>query len=156
MTVQTGTGVTVAIGTIATATTLAQFEADSYTAVGEVSEVGEFGDARNIVTWSSLADGRVRKARGSADSGDVPVTYGYDSTNSGQDAIRTAFNVTSQSADEFNFRVQLNDQISTNPTTFYFRARIAGLRMQSISNDGIVTRVAQLAVNSAVIEKEAA
>jgi hypothetical protein len=156
MAIQTGSGVSLAIGTTAAASSLGQYEADTYTTVGEVSEIGEFGDERAVVEFMSLADSRVRKARGSANAGDCQVTYAYDSTNSGQDALRTAFLVTSQSADEYNFRIMFNDQISTNPTTWYFRAKITARRVQSVSNDNIVTVVATLAINTAMTEKEAA
>jgi len=156
MAVQTGSLATLALGTTAAATTLAQFEADSYTSVGEVSEIGAFGDERKVVPWISLADARTRKARGSADAGDMMVTYGYDSTNGGQDNLRTAFATVSQSADEFNFRVQLNDSLGSNPTTFYFRGKVTQRRVQSISADNIVTVNATIAINSAVIEKESA
>jgi hypothetical protein len=156
MAIQTGSGVSLAIGTTAAATTLGQYQADSYTTVGEVSEIGAFGDERNVVSFLSLADGRVRKARGSANAGDAQVTYAYDSTNSGQDNLRTAFNTVSQSADEFNFRVQFNDSLGSNPTTWYFRARITQRRVQNITTDAIVMVNATLAINSALVEQEAA
>ena len=151
MAIQSGTGCTIAIGTTQAAVTAQQFAMDDYTEVGEVSEIGEFGDQRNIVTFTSLADGRVRKARGTADAGDVPVTYAFDGGDEGQDALKTAFEELSQSADEFNFRVQLSDGLIT-PTTFYFRARVSSRRVQSITNDGIVTVQAMLAINSPVVE----
>lgn len=151
MAIQSGTGCTIAIGTTLAAVNAGQFAQDDYTVVGEVSEIGEFGDQRSIVTFTSLADGRVRKARGTADAGDVPVTYAFDGGDEGQDAIRDAFEEQSQSADEFNFRIQLSDGIAT-PTTFYFRARVTARRVQSITNDGIVTVQAMLAINSPVVE----
>jgi hypothetical protein len=156
MAIQTGSGVSLSIGTTAAATTLAQFQADSYTTVGEVAEIGEFGDERAIVSFMALADGRVRKARGSANAGDAVITFAYDSTNVGQDGLRNAFNAVSQSADEFNFRVLFNDQISVNPTTWYFRARISQRRVQNITNDNIITVQVTLAINSALVELEAA
>src|SRR5690606_17681320 len=154
MAIQSGTGCTIAIGTTQAATSAQEFAMDDYTEVGEVSEIGEFGDQRNIVTFTSLADGRVRKARGTADAGDVPVTYAFDGGDEGQDALKTAFEELSQSADEFNFRVQLSDGLIT-PTTFYFRARVSSRRVQSITNDGIVTVQAMLAINSPVVEVSA-
>jgi len=156
MAIQTGTGASVAIGTTAAATTLGQFEADSYTVVGETSSLGAFGDRREIVEFKSLADGRVRKARGSANAGDMTVTFGYDSTDSGQAAVKAAFEVVSQSADEFNFRVMNNDSLGSNPTTRYFRARVSSREQQEITNDGIVMMQAVLAINSAIVEKPAA
>jgi hypothetical protein len=156
MAIQSGAGVALAIGTTLAASTLGGFQADAYTTVGEVSEIGAFGDERNVIKFLSLADGRVRKARGSADAGDAVVTYAYDSTNSGQDNLRTAFNTVSQSADEFNFRVTFNDSLGTNATTWYFRAKIFTRRVQNITTDGIVMVQATLGINSALIEQEAA
>ena len=108
MTTQNGSGVTIAIGTTQAASNLTEYEADSYTVAGEIAEIGEFGDERNIVEFLSLADSRVKKSRGSANAGDAPVTYAFDGSDSGQDAIKAAFDVTSQAADEFNFRIQFN------------------------------------------------
>jgi hypothetical protein len=149
---KTGTGCTIAIGTTAAATTAAQFAADSYTEVGEVEEIGEFGDQRNPVQFAALSDGRVRKARGTADAGDVPVIYAHKTADGGQDALKTAYDTVSQSLDEFNFRIQLNDSLGVSATTFYFRAKIMSRRVQSISNDGIVRAQSLLAINSPVVE----
>lgn len=154
--IKTGTGVTLAIGTTAAATNQAQFEADTYTEVGDVEEIQEFGDARNPVTFAALADGRVRKARGTADAGDVTIIYAHQTGDGGQDAIKTAFEVTSQAADEFNFRIQLNDSEGVSPTTFYFRAKVMSRRVQAITNDGVIRVAAMLSINSAVIEVAAA
>ena len=163
MAIQTGSGATIAIGatiygspiTAGPANTLAEFRVITYTTIGEVSEIGEFGDERTIVPFISLADGRTRKARGSADAGDVQITFAYDAADAGQDAIATAFAVSSQNLDQYPFRVRLNDATGTGSptnigTTYYFGAKITQLRTQSISNDGIVTRVATLAINTAV------
>lgn len=161
MAIQTGSGVTLSIGTTQAVDfdsgTQGDFEGDSYTEVGEVSEIGEFGDERTVVEFISLADGRVRKARGSANAGDAVITYAYDSTDTGQDALKSAFEETSQAADEFNFRVRFNDAPeSGTPSTFYWRARITSRRVQSITNDGVVTVQATLAINSPIVEVAAA
>lgn len=155
MATQTGSGVTLSIGTTQAAANQAAFESDTYQAVGEVSEIGEFGDERTIVEFISLSDGRVRKARGSANAGDAVVTYAYDSADDGQDDLKDAFEATSQSADEFNFKVEFNDAgigSPSSPSTFYWRARVTSRRVQSITNDGIVTVQATLAINSPIIE----
>lgn len=152
---KTGSGVTLAIGTTVAATTQAEFEADTYAVAGLVEEIGEFGDQRNSVQFLSLADSRVQKARGAADAGDATVTYAHETGDGGQDALKTAFETASAAADEFNFRVEFNDQITPstgNPTTFYFRAKIMGRRVQSITADGVVKVQATLAINSPVLE----
>lgn len=156
--IKTGTGCTIAIGTVLAAPngTQAEYEADSYTAAGDVESIGRFGDKRAPVTFAALEDGRLRKARGTADAGDMEVVYAHKTADSGQDAITAAFAATSQATDEFNFRVQLNDQISTSPTKFYFRARVLGNEMLEITNDGVVRRSVTLAINTAVLEVAAA
>lgn len=153
---QSGSGWTIAIGTTQAASNLTEYESDTYTEVGEVVSIGEFGDERNIIESLPLSAARVLKARGSANAGDVPVSYNFDVSDGGQDAIKSAFEVTSQSADEFNFRIQANDSGGTNPTTWYFRAKIASLRVQEVSADNIVTRMSTLAINTAVTQKDAA
>lgn len=156
--IKTGTGCTISIGTVLAAPngTAAEYAADTYASVGDVESIGRFGDKRASVTFAALSDGRMRKARGTADAGDSEVVYAHVTANSGQDAIYAAFNATSQSNDEFNFRIQLNDLISTSPTTFYFRARIMGREVLEIVNDGVVRVAATLAINTTVLEVAAA
>lgn len=156
MAVQTGSGVVVAIGTTQAAEDQSDYESDSYTTIGEVAESGEFGDTRQIVPWISLADGRTRKARGSSDAGDWPLTVGFDGNDAGQAALKAAFAVVSQSADEFNFRVQLNDSEGVSPTTFYFRGKVTSRPVQGITPDNIVTMSFTVAINTAILEVAAA
>lgn len=158
MAIKTATGSTIAIGTtLATPNgTQAEYEADTYTTVGSIESISEFGDQRSAVQFSSLSDSRVQKARGIADAGDAEVVYAHATGEAGQVAMKAAFAATSQSTDEFNFRVQLNDQISTSPTRYYFRARVLSDRQLELTNDGVVRKKAVLAINTAVREVDAA
>lgn len=144
MAITTGTGVKFAIGT-----TAANYADDTYEVVGEVTEIGEFGPSRSIVEFASLDDGRMRKLRGVENLGDMTVTYADDGTNDGQQDMEAAYAVTSAAADEFNFRIQLNDSAGAglDPTTIYVRAKVSGLVVQSVTNDGVVMRQATLAIN---------
>lgn len=152
MAITTGTGVTFAIGTTAPANDAESFAQDSYQLVGEVSEIGEFGPSRSIVEFASLDDGRMRKLRGVENLGDLTVTYADDGTNEGQQDMEDAYAVQSHAADEFNFRIQLNDAQgeALAPTTIYVRAKVSGLVIQSITNDGVIMRQATLAINEFV------
>lgn len=156
MTVQTGSGVDISIGTTAAASNATQFAADTYTVIGEVSESGEFGDVRQIVPFISLADGRVRKARGSKDGGEWQLTVAFDGSDAGQIAVKNAFAVVSQTADEYNWRVRLNDSGGINPTTFYFRGKVVSRPMQGISADNIITMAFTIAITSDQVEVAAA
>ena len=154
----TGADASIAIGTTAAASNVQQFEDDTYDVIEQTSEIGEFGDERNIVSFITLADGRTLKARGSADAGDMDITYAHKpGGDDGQDALLSAFNA-SQGADEFNFRVMLDDQITPstgNPTTYYFRGKVVSNRLQAISPDGTVTRLARVAINTAILTVDA-
>lgn len=158
MAIKTATGSTIAIGTTLATTngTQAEYEADSYTTIGEIESIGEFGDQRNAVTFASLGDGRMQKARGIADAGDTVIVYAHKTGDAGQAALVAGYQATSQATDEFNFRVQLNDQISTNPTKFYYRARVLSDRVLELTNDGVVRKQVTLAINTAVLEVAAA
>jgi hypothetical protein len=157
MAIKTGTGCSIAIGTVLAAPngTQAEYEADSYVSLGEVESIGQFGDQRSSVTFASLADGRMQKARGVADAGDAVITFAHKTSDAGAVALKAAFAATSQATDEFNFRIQLADTISTSPTKFYFRARVMGIPLQEIQNDGVVRVQATLAINTAVLEVDA-
>jgi hypothetical protein len=156
--IKTGTGSSIAIGTIlGTPNGLrTEYEADTYTVIGETTTIPELGDERSNVEFVALADGRKRKARGVADAGGGEIIFGHKTGDAGQVALKAAFNATSQSTDEFNFRVQFNDSLGLNPTTRYFRARVGSMRVKEITNDGIVLVGAMLEVNTAVLEVDAA
>jgi hypothetical protein len=158
MAIKTGTGASLAIGTVLAAPngTQAEYEADAYTTVGNVESIGEFGDQRNAVEFTSLADTRKQKARGVADAGDSVITYAHTSGDTGHTLLAAAYAATSQATDEFNFRIQLADTIATSPTKFYFRARVLANKMLELTNDGVVRRQTMLAINTAVLEVAAA
>lgn len=155
MTIKTGQGSSFAIGTTAAATVLADFQADTYTAVGKVETVGEFGDEREIVRFLDLSSGRVEKARGSADAGDQTVVFADNTGDAGQLALEAAYDATSQATDEFNFRVRFNDSLGVNATTFYYRGRITTLKVQEITNNGTIMRRVVVAINSKPIKQAA-
>lgn len=156
--IKTGTGATVAIGTVLAAPngTQAEYEADAYVTIGNVESASEFGDERNKVTFAPLEVARVLKARGTADAGDMDVMFAHTTGDAGQVALAAAFAATSQATDEFNFRVQYNDQIATSPTKNYFRARVGALRVQGVTNDGVIMVKATLWINTAKLEVDAA
>jgi len=154
MTFKTGTGSTIAIGTTLATTggTQAEYEADVYVNIADIESIGPMGDERANVGFAALADGRRQKARGIADAGDQTIAYAHKTGDAGQAALLAAYAVTSQSADEFNFRVQFNDAITVNKTTRYYRARVLSQRVREIGNDAAIIVEAILAINTAVLE----
>lgn len=128
----------------------------SWVEVGEIENMGEFGDQSEIVRFLSLSDGRVRKSRGTKDAGDLTVTFAYDYENAGQDALRTAADLTTNV--KYNFKVELNDApsgASPKPTRFTFKAIPQGYRINIGGANGTVTASCSLAIDTAITTQDA-
>jgi len=92
------------------AATPATFDAPGYVAltfteIGEVSEVPEFGAAYSPVTFTPLKTGIVNKFHGDLNFGSITVPLGYDSANAGQIILLAAL----ASKDEISFRETRSD-----------------------------------------------
>lgn len=151
----TGAGCRLSIGTKTGADTQAAYAADTYIEVGEISDIGEFGDTFNSVTFQALADGRVRKYKGTADAGDITLAVGLDNGDAGQQAIKTAHQ--DRSKGDYNLKITLNDGDPAatpiiNPTTFYFRGKVMKNTVATGGAGAVVTRNITIAINSDVIE----
>lgn len=157
MAVETAAGSRLYISTTIPASstdTQQEFEALSYTEVGEVEEIGEFGDQVGQATFTALANRRVRKFKTSYDAGDLTVTVGFDSGDAGQDAMMTAL------ANDFDYaiKVTLDDGSAgspSSPSTFYFLAKVMGGRLTVSNVDAIVRRNFTLGISSAIVQVDA-
>lgn len=149
MTINTSSGVKYYIGTTAAATDAATFAADTYTEIKEVEDGSEFGDNANLVTFSALGDGRVRKLKGARDAGTLNLVCGRDHLDAGQIAVRAAeltkFN--------YNIKVQLADAADANDTNsvFYFKGMVMSQRAMVGTNDNVVKDQFTIAINSALV-----
>lgn len=150
MTVYTAALSTLAIGTTTVVNNQADYEADSYAAVGEVEDLGEFGDTAEEITFTSLADRRVRKFKGSFNAGTLTVTVGKDTSDSGQAAMIAAF----ASDDDYNFRVQLNDTPvgGTTPTTLYFSGKVMSIPNNVGNVSNVVRQMFTVGINTEILE----
>lgn len=117
MAVYTTAGTTFSIATGATANSrpadATAYGALTWQAVGEVENLGTFGDTANLVTFLSVADARVRKRKGAKNAGTMEVVCGHDPLDLGQVAMLAASN----SQLVFNFRVSRTTRLTaTTPT----------------------------------------
>lgn len=78
-----GTVLSVAVGAPATYDQ-AGFEALSWTPVGEVGDLGEFGGTREVVTFTPVDTGIIAKRPGSIDYGQMPLQIARDASDAGQ------------------------------------------------------------------------
>ena len=150
MGVNTAATSTIAIGTTTVCNNQADYEADSFTAIGEVSDLGEFGDVAETISFTALSDRRVRKFKGSFDAGEITCQCGADQLDAGQIALAAAF----AADDDYNFRVQLNDDATPGgaPTTLYFSGKVTSMQRNVGSVNNVVMRTFTIAVNSEITE----
>jgi len=71
--------------------TLAGFGALSYTEVGDVASLGEFGGSAQIQQFTPLATGIVKKRKGSIDYGTAAATIGRVAGDAGQGILKEGF-----------------------------------------------------------------
>lgn len=154
----TAAGCRFSLGTKTDAATEAEYAADTYIQVGEIEDLGQFGDTFSSVTFTSLSDGRVRKYKGTADAGDMTLTVGLDNGDAGQKAVKTAHK--DRSKGNYNIKVTLNDgdptaQPAVLPTTFYFNGKIMNNTVAPGAADNVVRRNITIGINSDILEIEA-
>lgn len=152
MTIKTASGTRIWIGpAIAnTVDTEAEFEVLTFVEIGEVETLGEFGDEANIVNFSAIGDGRVRKLKGARDAGSLPLTVGRDPMDVGQAALVLA----EKTKFEYAIKIEAADKPtpSHSNTIYYFRGLITSRRENYGENDNVVRKSFNIGINSEVLE----
>jgi triacylglycerol esterase/lipase EstA (alpha/beta hydrolase family) len=150
MTVNTAAQSRVYIGTTGQANDVSDYEADSYTEVGEVEDLGEFGDTAEEVTFTALADRRTRKFKGSFNAGTMTIVCGSDPEDVGQDALLAAFT----SDFDYNFKVTLNDQITVGgtPSTLFFSGKVMSKSRNVGQVNNVVRQTFMVGINTEILE----
>lgn len=122
----------------------ADFEADTYTEIKEISNVGELGAVANIVQFPIVSDDFVKKAKGTRNAGDPAIVVGYTADDAGQIAVRAA----ERTKFYYNFKLQLADAVDENhtDTIIYFRALVAGVPKGFGGNEDFVTETYTLGI----------
>lgn len=86
-----GLGTTIAISaTLPANENQAGYEALTFIAIGEVTEIPEFGAAHDVVSHVPLATGITAKYHGAKNNGSIALPMALDRTDTGQTALKTA------------------------------------------------------------------
>lgn len=148
MAVYTGSGAIVSIGGTTRYTTVSAYEGETWQAIGDVSEIGQFGSSANIIPYQVLGDGYVQKSKGVRDNGDLALKVGYNGLDQGQIDLAAA------EATNFlyNFKVELPDTADGNdtPTIEYFAAIVASASYDAVGNESIIEKVYSLGISGAL------
>lgn len=143
MSVKTSAGTTLKISASTPATfDSAGYAALSYTTVGEITNVGEFGRVYNLVTHNPVASRGTVKKKGSFNDGQLALMLGLDTDDAGQILMKAA----ALSDSDYSFLV--TDQKGDK---YYFQAQVMGWKV----NIGTVDQISSAAANLEVTTSSA-
>ena len=115
----------------------------SYTAIGEVTDLGEFGREYSSVTHNPLGTRRTVKRKGSYNDGNVSMTVARVPGDVGQAELTAALD----SDDPYYFNVTLQDG-----TNLYFAALVMSYTTNVGSVDQITTASVSVEITDDIIE----
>ena len=116
MTVKTSAGTLLHVFATAPATfDSLGYAALAWVAVGEITDLGEFGRHYNLVSHTSLALRSTQKFKGSFNEGTIALKLGLDTKDAGQIMMKTAvlsdlpysFRITTQNGDKYYVQAQV-------------------------------------------------
>lgn len=144
MAVMTSAGSTLGISTVLPSTYDATgFNALTYTAVGEITDLGEVGKEFNLVSHTALGNRKVRKFKGSYNNGSMALQMGRDTADAGQTALRTAL----ASDNSYAFKATLQ-----NGTKLYFTGKVMSYKTSVGSVDQITGASTTIELDDDIIE----
>lgn len=144
MTLSSGTTVSVAAASPATYN-VAGYGALTYTAVGEVESVGEFGGSATVTQFTPLGTGVVKKFKGSIDYGQMALVVGRLLSDDGQELLKDGFDGTKRYA-EHSFKI-----VDSDGSIIYFTGMIASFSNQ-VNDANSVTKVSvNIDINNPVV-----
>ena len=138
-----GISTTVPASTVDTA---GEYAALTYTSVGGLRTLGEFGDESQLVRFEVIGDGRTRQLAGSKDAGVLECLCAFDDTDAGQLAMVAAFDA----GNEYAFKVEADNGVTTN-SIWYFKGPVTAKRVVAGENNSVLSIRFNVAVNSEVI-----
>lgn len=140
MTVATsaGTVLKISAGTPGTFN-VAGYEALTWTTVGEVTDLGEFGRAYALVTHNPVGSRGTRKYKGSFNEGAMTLQLGLDTDDAGQILAKAA------SLSDADYSISVTTQ---NGDVYYMQAKVMSWKVGVGSVDSITTATCVLEITT--------
>jgi hypothetical protein len=121
--------------------------AASYTTVGFVENLGEFGRQFEKVTFVSISDARTLKLKGPYDDGTLQLGLGADISDAGQAILFSA----SQAVDQNTYPMQIIlVGASVYDNYIYFGGKIMSFRFNAGAANAVFRATVSIEVNTAV------
>lgn len=132
---------------------------NTWTEVGDISSIGEFGRTFQEVNFTALATGNVEKFKGAKNDGNAQLNLGRAPSDAGQAAMILARDDTDKT-NRYNFKVELNDDPGSasgeTPTTIKFKALVMGYTTNIGDANAVVQATATLGIITGTIVETAA
>jgi hypothetical protein len=127
---------------------LGEYAVLTYTRITGVTELGEFGDARELVNHVDLDDSRVQKLGGPRDAGTMPLTCAWDPIDPGQLLALSH----SETDFEYAWKIDLNDapSASYSNTILFFRGPVTAQRLNNGNASSVRTINFNIPINSPI------
>lgn len=140
MTVRTSAGTTISVSSATPATfNAAGYAALTWTPIGEVTDLGEFGRNYASVTHNPLGSRSTVKKKGSFNAGAITVAMGLDNDDAGQ----VILNAAALSDADYSFKVLLQ-----NGDIYYFQGQVMSFVTGVGGVDQITTATAMIELTS--------
>lgn len=123
--------------------TQAGFTALTFTEVGELTNLGEFGREYALVTHNPVGDRRTIKRKGSFNEGSISLEMALDNDDAGQTLLKAA----ADSDSSYSFKLQ-----TQNGDIYYFSAQTMSFRVSVGTVDQITSATAMLEIDGDIIE----
>lgn len=114
-----------------------------FTAIGEVTDIPEFGKAYTLVTHNPLASRKTRKLKGSYNTGSVTLALARDPDDAGQVIAQAAVD------DDANYSFKL---VFSDASIQYFQAKVMSYTTGTGTVDTIVACSIMLEIDTDVVE----
>lgn len=140
MAIQSVAGASIALSAALPATfTAAGYDALTYTVLGEVTDLGEFGRVYEVIRHNPINTRATRKLKGSFDEGQVPLTVALDNDDAGQILAKTA------SLSDADYSIRVVDQEGNQ---YYFLAKVMSFRRRFGTVNNVVSATIMLELSS--------
>lgn len=143
-----GTVVSVAAAVTETDRTASGYVSKSYTAIGAVETLSDFGPEGAVVSFTPLADGQTRQLKGAINPGNITITCADDPLDAGQ----IAMNGYALTRRLYPMKVLAADGADSNDTdtAVYFGVRVLSAKTTRVND--VAKRVYVCAIDTALHE----
>jgi len=111
------------------------------------TQMGAYGDAAQLISTDLIGEGRTKKQKGTKNAGSMANTFATDVSDTGQQKLLTA----AGSYDNYAFKVELNDKITTVNSTRLFYGLVMSAQQAGGGANTVQTLNATVEINSNIV-----